>query len=434
MIVAEGNSIRPCSLTGSWLQRALDDLVGFDFSVWAYEGRWTPLTAEPGSDFAENADGDVLAALDAAQDSLEPATVRPGRQGARLVIAVPGEHAGDLWVTANVAGHELESLRPLARLCRKHLEHSARLEQIQADAAAYVETLASNFESLSFLRGVADSFVWDGSDDQKWQSVQKTLLELVVLIRAESLIALAPATESPTARSHAIPVAWAGSKVADPTLFALLSHCGPPDGVQTVVRNQVLPAAEGGFMLVPIRHKQRLFGWLLAVNKLDSADSSEMTPAEFGTIEAGLLETFAAIIGSYLQIVEQSRLQQLVLDSAADGICGTDAKGVITFANPAAAASLQLPAEQLLGQRFHDVCRLVQPDGTSCAWEQSPLAQVLQSGTDYQSGHVLVRRLDGSKFPVAIGIRPMREGSKHLRQRGDAAQPHRARAAGTGGP
>ncbi len=49
-----------------------------------------------------------------------------------------------------------------------------------------------------------------------------------------------------------------------------------------------------------------------------------------------------------------TRLQASVLDTLSEGVCGVDAHGVVTFANPAAAFLLGRPASSVVGARFHD--------------------------------------------------------------------------------
>lgn len=48
-----------------------------------------------------------------------------------------------------------------------------------------------------------------------------------------------------------------------------------------------------------------------------------------------------------------SALQTSVLDTLSEGVCGLNADGVVTFANPAAAFLLERPAASIVGARFH---------------------------------------------------------------------------------
>jgi two-component system sensor kinase len=71
-----------------------------------------------------------------------------------------------------------------------------------------------------------------------------------------------------------------------------------------------------------------------------------------------------------------------ILEAAGEGICGLDARGVITYANPAAARVTGYPAAELIGRRIDDLL------GTaSDAPEPGPLEQV-------------VHRRDGTTCPV----------------------------------
>ncbi len=49
------------------------------------------------------------------------------------------------------------------------------------------------------------------------------------------------------------------------------------------------------------------------------------------------------------------RQQEILLDSVADGICGVDRHGLVSFANPAAGRLLGAPAASLTGKPVHDL-------------------------------------------------------------------------------
>ena len=73
------------------------------------------------------------------------------------------------------------------------------------------------------------------------------------------------------------------------------------------------------------------------------------------------VETVAASLGQMLARSHERgraeklyRQQEILLDSVADGICGLDRHGLVSFANPAAARLLGAPAASLTGKPVHD--------------------------------------------------------------------------------
>jgi PAS domain S-box-containing protein len=74
------------------------------------------------------------------------------------------------------------------------------------------------------------------------------------------------------------------------------------------------------------------------------------------------METVAASLGQMLARTHERgraeglyRQQKILLDSVADGICGVDRRGLVSFANPAAALLLGTEAERLAGKPVHEL-------------------------------------------------------------------------------
>jgi PAS domain S-box-containing protein len=104
-----------------------------------------------------------------------------------------------------------------------------------------------------------------------------------------------------------------------------------------------------------------------------------------------------------------SRRNQLILNSAGEGIYGVNLQGKITFANPAAARILGYPIEELMGQSMYTLLRHSRVDGTPYLTFESPIDATLRAGTVQSKLEELFYRRDGSSFPVEYVSTPIQE-------------------------
>jgi len=102
---------------------------------------------------------------------------------------------------------------------------------------------------------------------------------------------------------------------------------------------------------------------------------------------------------------ELSRQQEILLDTVADGICGIDQFGHVTFANPAAARLLATGAPGLTGKQVHELLHGSAPAICQCG-PDCPLR--LSSGAQLAgSGESTIFRSDGSAFPAEYALTPI---------------------------
>jgi formate hydrogenlyase transcriptional activator len=92
---------------------------------------------------------------------------------------------------------------------------------------------------------------------------------------------------------------------------------------------------------------------------------------------------------------------RLILDSAAEAICGCDSLGTCLFANSSAARMLGYhdPAE-LLGRNMHSLEHHTRKDGTPYPIEECPIYVGFQKGENVHRDDEIYWRKDGTSFPV----------------------------------
>ena len=125
------------------------------------------------------------------------------------------------------------------------------------------------------------------------------------------------------------------------------------------------------------------------------------------------IETAAASLGQLLartqergRAEELSRQQEVLLDAVAEGICGLDRQGKVTFANPAAARLLGAPVDALAGKPVHDLLHGAAGTDRACS-EECPLRSVATKSAP-ASGEENIFRADGSYFPSEYALTPIR--------------------------
>ena len=124
------------------------------------------------------------------------------------------------------------------------------------------------------------------------------------------------------------------------------------------------------------------------------------------------IETVAASLGQMLarsrergRAEELYRQQEILLDSVADGICGVDRHGLVSFANPAAGRLLSAPAASLTGRPVHELLHGSAPAsqkcGPDCALRRATERRVQAAGED------TVYRSDGTALPTEYFFTPI---------------------------
>ena len=104
-----------------------------------------------------------------------------------------------------------------------------------------------------------------------------------------------------------------------------------------------------------------------------------------------------------------SRQNQLILNSAGEGIYGLDLDGNVTFVNPAGAKLLGYQVGDLLGQPMHEMTHHTKPDGSAYSQLECPIHRAFRNGTSHHSDDEILWRKNGESFPIEYISTPIHE-------------------------
>jgi PAS domain S-box-containing protein len=114
------------------------------------------------------------------------------------------------------------------------------------------------------------------------------------------------------------------------------------------------------------------------------------------------------------ELARQQNLNEMLLQSAAEGIFGVDKDHRITFFNPLGAAMLGYDMAELIGQLAHPLIHHSKSDGTPYPLEKCHVFVTLKTGEAHRGAGEVLWRKDGSSFPVEWVCSPIRVGETIL--------------------
>ena len=101
---------------------------------------------------------------------------------------------------------------------------------------------------------------------------------------------------------------------------------------------------------------------------------------------------------------------QLLLDSAGEGIFGLDSEGIITFINPEGCKLLEYKKEELIGKKFSFI--LSSPTVDDDPPLHSKIDETLKKSETLQSEDEIFLKKSGTKFPTAFTSTPMQDNNQ----------------------
>ncbi len=160
------------------------------------------------------------------------------------------------------------------------------------------------------------------------------------------------------------------------------------------------------FTVSPIVHDGQIAG---AVNVFRDISERKRIEGELQEHRLHLEELVEQRSTALLQTEAQA---SLILESSADGLYGIDARGVITFVNPAACALLGYTAEQMVGQLAHNLLHHSRVDGTPYPAADCPSYGALRLGDKIRIDNEVYWHADGHPIPVMYATHPMRRNGE----------------------
>ncbi|PIE56990.1 MAG: hypothetical protein CSA34_01430 [Desulfobulbus propionicus] len=117
---------------------------------------------------------------------------------------------------------------------------------------------------------------------------------------------------------------------------------------------------------------------------------------------------------SQQNLTQLSRNYEMILDAAANGICGVNDVREISYANPAAENMLGYSRDELIGQYYADIFRLSLPGSDDFKLECFPFFNRKDVTEPIQFAEARLLKKDGTSFPVDFWATPIRRNRKKV--------------------
>ncbi len=208
-----------------------------------------------------------------------------------------------------------EILQHTCELILDYIESRQCIKELQEETSSLSVQLTGSFEEISLLYRLTHNLKISKSDEELGRITLKWLEEVLpAKSLALQLIPISAADKSVThtARNSTITITHGDCPVDNKEFSALIRYLDVENNYRPVVVNRPITSREDWpfpsvrqAVVVPMAEGSNLFGWLAVFNHL--------TDAEFGTVEANLLNTVAAILGIHSGNIELYRQQSELL-------------------------------------------------------------------------------------------------------------------------
>lgn len=261
----------------------------------------------------------------------------------RTVVMIPtlNELGERRFLTGIVHDSPSPALHRLAATVELAIQQQEQLLTQRKQLDDYADQVCRDFEELVWMRSLAEQIEQTDIREPLGRMAAALFPPLIDMIQTQELVLVQDRLESGSASTRDI-IRVGRSGVSDETVFNVIdTFAGPHPAGPIVVNHQDECAAVDPssnlrqFILVPIDKQHELFGWLLAINRPDSflpgrprQGQDPCSEQEFGTFEAGLLDSAASFLASHAKntslFAEQEQLLKGIVRSMINVIDAKD--------------------------------------------------------------------------------------------------------------
>jgi len=270
------------------------------------------------------------------------------RQAVR--IGLRNDEAGQ-WALQQIPW-EPAILQHTCELVLDNVESRQCIKELQEETSNLSVHLAGTYEEISLLYRLTHNLKISKSDEELGRITLKWLEEVLPAKGLGlQLVRMSNADKSVTgsARTSSLLITCGDCPVDNEQFSGLIKYLDSEKSFRPIVVNRAITSREDWIypsvrqmIAVPMADGTNLFGWLAAFNHL--------TDAEFGTVEANLLNTVAAILGIHSGNIESYRQQSELLAGFVRAFTSAiDAKDPYTCGHSDRVARISVRLAQELG-------------------------------------------------------------------------------------
>jgi PAS domain S-box-containing protein len=116
----------------------------------------------------------------------------------------------------------------------------------------------------------------------------------------------------------------------------------------------------------------------------------------------------------YAELQRANHINQLILDSVAEGIYGIDLNAKVIFWNQSAENLTGYTIEDFETYNLHDLIHHTDKNGNHVPIHMCPVYHALNNGSKLFVNDDIFWKKDGTSFPVEYTVNPMFENGKHV--------------------
>lgn len=319
-------SCDPCI---SWRRKAIAELersLGHSVQLWTKDRNqgWLTDDQTQSGESSDNCvtDEHLVGLMNSTVESGIATVIEQSEGTFQIVIPLGSRLVGTTVVRSESPG----LLLGLADLGSRYFRQQAEISQLREENDFFLKQVSDDFEELTFLRAMAERLGLGDSTHTIEQLVSRSLPELGKSSHAEELYFVSNVDGSLeiTAKWHC--AALDAENNDETSVLHIVSDFRQASTQQAIIKNAFDSTEQGqdfpgvrDFVIVGVGDEKQPIGWFLAVNRITEDPDTPGIPEwrlnqhEFGTSEASLLSTAAAMIASHANNLALFQERELLL-------------------------------------------------------------------------------------------------------------------------